>query len=947
MQDRPLRRSRWRAAAILVLASTALFCARATPASDTGAEDASTTAGFANFESTAVHPLRVSNDGTRLFAVHTVGNSLSIFSLADPAHPTLLHEVPVGAEPVSVTERIPGEVWVANLLSDSVSVVDVEAGRVIDTLHVGDEPSDVAFAAGRAFVSVATEDRVAVLDAATRAPIGGVDIPAKDPRALAVDPSGTRVYVASRRSGNGTTILPEDFAPPQPPPTNPALPPAPPVGLIVRADDPAWASQIPYTLPDLDLFAIDAASLSIVEAHAGLGTTHYDVAVHPADGRVLLASTDALNLVRFEPELRGHAVDHLLVEVDPSGASTPLRHDLNPGVDYGLLPNPAALALALAEPTGLAVDAALGRIYVAAHGTDRIGVLDADSGAVLDRFALGSPADSTADRRGPRAVALHPAGPALYVFNRLTDTVSVLDRFGGQVWTELPVASHDPVPAEIRVGRKFLYDALLSGNGTVSCSVCHIDGETDGQAWDLGDPGGEMFTVPEELQQGSTPGETPLFFPDLHPMKGPLVTQPMRGLQPPLHWRGDRLAIEDFNGAFDSLLGGDELSEGDLALFTAWSDSVLHPPNPNQNLDRSLSLLPLTASPQIGFGLFSSSLTGTACIECHTPPTGSNGFVRNFPIGSSQPMKVGQLRDYYRKTGLVSTATGPQKAGFGRFHNGEVGQLSDIPGLLAGLETSGTGTAAHLEAFLMQFDTATAPTIGYQVPVGEETAGSAQLAADRALLEERAALGEIDLVAHGIVDGERRDWLFHVDQALWEPDSAAAEWLASDALVALAAAGAADLVWSGVYPGTGRMLATDADGDGLPDGDELGAPYGSASPAGCEAAPELATNLPASIGQAEHAAVVRQVAPGSVGFVGVSAGSARLTLAGVDVLIDLSSPTLIVAAQADPHGVATARLPVPDDTALAGAPLYLQALWPAGCGAGPSASAGLALQLQP
>ena len=48
--------------------------------------------------------------------------------------------------------------------------------------------------------------------------------------------------------------------------------------------------------------------------------------------------------------------------------------------------------------------------------------------------------------------------------------------------------------------------------------------------------------------------------PDFHPMKGPMTTQTMQDLigKEPLHWRGDRLSIEAFDGAFHELLGGDE-----------------------------------------------------------------------------------------------------------------------------------------------------------------------------------------------------------------------------------------------------------------------------------------------------------------------------------------------------------------------------------------------------
>ena len=177
---------------------------------------------FPNFESPQTHPIAVSPDATRLVAVNTPDNRLAVFSLLGPQRPVLVREIPVGLEPTSVRFRDNNEVWVVDHLSDAVSIVDLDAGVVVATLQIGDEPSDVVFAGGRAFVTVATERRVQVFDAVSRAPVGSVDVFGDEPRWAARSADGSRVYVASHRSGNNTTVVPEALAPPQPPPTNPA-----------------------------------------------------------------------------------------------------------------------------------------------------------------------------------------------------------------------------------------------------------------------------------------------------------------------------------------------------------------------------------------------------------------------------------------------------------------------------------------------------------------------------------------------------------------------------------------------------------------------------------------------------------------------------------------------------------------------------------------------------
>src|ERR1700746_3817667 len=89
---------------------------------------------FVNFEGAQTNPIRISSDGTRLFAVNTPDARLSVFDLTQLASPKLLVEIPAGIEPVSVNinPAVAGndEAWVVNAESDSVSVVSVSKGIV-------------------------------------------------------------------------------------------------------------------------------------------------------------------------------------------------------------------------------------------------------------------------------------------------------------------------------------------------------------------------------------------------------------------------------------------------------------------------------------------------------------------------------------------------------------------------------------------------------------------------------------------------------------------------------------------------------------------------------------------------------------------------------------------------------------------------------------------------
>ena len=107
---------------------------------------ASTGPSFVEFDSGQVRPVAMSADGKSLFAVNTPNGTLEVFDLTSGL-PVFAYRVPVGMEPVAVAARTSTEVWVTNLLSDSVSIVSLTGTpHVVRTLLVGDEPRDIVFA---------------------------------------------------------------------------------------------------------------------------------------------------------------------------------------------------------------------------------------------------------------------------------------------------------------------------------------------------------------------------------------------------------------------------------------------------------------------------------------------------------------------------------------------------------------------------------------------------------------------------------------------------------------------------------------------------------------------------------------------------------------------------------------------------------------------------------
>jgi DNA-binding beta-propeller fold protein YncE len=883
---------------------------------------------YVHFESAQVHPIRVSSDGTRLFVCNTADNRLEVYSLADVDRPVLLRDIPVGLEPVSVTPRTNDEVWVANGLSDSVSVVSVDAGNVLATLRVVDEPSDIAFANGRAFVTAAAKDEVHVFDAATRAFVAKIPISAKDPRALAV--RGNSVYVLSQRSGNDTTVVPYGQAPAPPVPTNPNLPLAPQQALIVAEDDPAWSSIVTWTLPDRDVFEIDATTLAVAKVFTGLGTTNFDLVAHPNTNELFIANTDARNLVRFEPNLRGHAIDSRVTRL--AAGATPVKtvFDLNPGVNYAQLPNATALANALAEPTGLALDVNAGRLYVAAQGTDRIAVLSF-AGSIQARIELGDTPGALVDskkKRGPRGLALHPTAARLYVSNRLSNSLAVIDTQALAKIHEQPLA-HDPLPPNVSLGRRFLYDAKRSGNGTMSCAACHIDGDVDGLAWDLGDPNGVMEPPPP-----NQPAAVPM-----HPMKGPMTTQSLRGLDtPPFHWRGDRENLLAFNAAFATVMGGPQLGASDLNLLFDFLVATKYPPNPRQNLDRTLKTTPAAANEAAGLAAFQFMIPSAgSCASCHSLPQGSNGLIIPASVlQEPQQMKIPHLRNLYRKVGKPSgTATG--KSGFGFVHDGS---LSNLAAFLAQpvFAIWPADTKDDLVEFLLAFDTGEAPTVGYQVTLDAASTGGAT--ADCALLESQAALGNCELVAKGTFQGKAHGLVYDAANARFSSDKNGFGPFTVAQLKSQALGGTAVWTLTGVPLLSGPRIGVDRDQDGVKDGDEGIVDLGGATSA-CSGSIEVFANGEPSIDNSLFAVVAHRAAPFAVGGVVIGGGPP-----GVPFLV--GRIPIGATFHADAHGFAFETFPLPNDPTLIGVDVYARAYFKDACAPGGLArSSTLRITIQP
>ena len=849
---------------------------------------------FVNFESGQVRPLALSPDGSRLFAVNTPDNRLAIYDIV-PEGLTLVGEVPVGLEPVALAARVNAagrtEVWVVNHLSDSVSLVeidplDVSLSRVARTLLVGDEPMDIVFAGtvgDRAFVTAAhrgqhrTHSSIAavpgagdpqlttpgigradvwVFDAASPgAGLGGTPLTivvlfADSPRGLAVSADGTTVYAAGFHSGNKTTAINELIAtpaggvPPFPPGSTPG---APDTGLVVTFNPGSgdwedeigndWSFAVPFTLPDKDVFIINAnanppALAGGANSVSGVGTILNNLAVRPSNGKIFVSNIELFNNKRFVPLIadfpnpgdlsgvKGRAAKNRITVID---GTTPTPIHLNPHIDFTVSPgSQSEIDQSVALPVGMEFTSDGATLFVAFIGSDKVVAYDATS---LEAGTINSTTtDQIPVAGGPTGLALDEANDRLYVMTHFDRQIAIIDNATDPLLRAVSgtVPLFTPEPPEVSTGRRFLYDATNSGHGNAMCASCHPFARMDDLPWDdLNNPFGAITNNPNPM----VPATALFAFGEFHPMKGPMTVQSFRGLagQGPMHWRGEQTAGNDpggdpldevanfgkFRGAFTGPLGAAApISDADFTAFTDFILSIEYPPNPIRALDDVLNPAQLA-----GAALFGGPVTDIVlpCVGCHTGPTGTNGF-SSFDL-ETQDFKVPHLRNLYQKIGMFGVA-GDQIRGSGFLHDGSVPTLKNF--LEAAAFTTNNQQERDLEQFLLAFDTGLKPIVGQQVSATPTTLNDADVIGRIDLMIAQDEAGNCDLVVKGVNGGNPRGMLY-AGSNIFQTDNPV-ETLTKNAVRTLGATAGQEQTYTCVPPGSGTRIAIDRDEDSVLDG---------------------------------------------------------------------------------------------------------------------------------
>ncbi len=405
----------------------------------------------------------VSPDGSKLFIACDDANEVVE---ADVRSLKVTRKLPLPGAPFGITIDAAGaRLFVTCRASDRVVTVSTREFQQIDAVHVGDAPVAIAHtqtpAGERLVVANSLSDNISVLECSPlreiARPQGG-----REPFAVATSADGAIAFVANRLS----------------------------------------TSEDVLAMPVSEMTMIEPAHGKLLWRHT-LESAHLSegIATLPGSTWSLMPFVKVRNLVPITQVANGWVMSSGLAIADRDGVRAELP--LDEANDF------------FADPSGIVVDAAQQRAYIASGGGDVVSVIDlaritnwlahADEatrlGAIRD---LSLSADYVLARiatgRNPRQLALSPDGKMLFVTERLDDAVLVVDtatlKPAGRI-----VLGDGGLDDPIRRGERVFTSAAYTFQRQFSCRSCHPDGHVDGLAYDFdGDGIGDNMLDNRTLQ---------------------------------------------------------------------------------------------------------------------------------------------------------------------------------------------------------------------------------------------------------------------------------------------------------------------------------------------------------------------------------------------------------------------------------------------------------------
>ncbi|MCG5430912.1 Ig-like domain-containing protein [Mycobacterium sp. MYCO198283] len=284
-----------------------------------------------------------------------------------PAQLTNQSSTTVGTNPFGVAVA-GSRAYVANQGNDSVSVINTSTNAVVATINVGSSPMGVAASADGSRVYVAGNNTVSVINTATNTVVSNITTGGGQSYGIAVNPSGTRVYVT--QTGNNRVVVINTA-------TNAVVANitvgATPGGLAVSPDGTrVYVANFNANTVSV----INTATNTVVGSAIAVGANPYGVAVTPDGTRVYVTNAGSNS-----------------VSVINTATSAVVATVANVGL----------------TPWGLAISGDGSTVYVG-NSDDRVAVLDSRTNTIVTTLQIDSAPESNY-----HTIALGPDGRTIYV----------------------------------------------------------------------------------------------------------------------------------------------------------------------------------------------------------------------------------------------------------------------------------------------------------------------------------------------------------------------------------------------------------------------------------------------------------------------------------------------------------------------------------------------------
>lgn len=468
-----------------------------------------------------------------LFETRPEGSRRSIYAVA---------EDDLYKSPIKLLVSLDGkQLFVACENTNEVLVVDTKSGSVIDQVKVGRMPFGLALSPDERWLYVGSrlDNNVSVVDLETMKVVETFDV-GDDPHGVAVDPTGKHLFVANLSTNDLSIIETDSFTEVK----RLSMGMAPFDVALDRAGRTLYVSNqysnpVPFRAPPvLELTVVDVETQFVRERRSLVSTAiGQGVAVSPDERYVVTALELPKNLIPETQIYQGWMVTYgfALTETLPGGQTA-----------YLLLDEPN---LYFADPFAVEFSPDGEYLYISSSGADAVTVIDTrrvhellkiDNGLIgisdedIRRYArhLGVSSEYVVARvptgYNPKDLAVSPDGRWVYVADRLSDQITVIDTDLLEAVEPIDLGGPE-VTTVLRHGAYLFNYASISFQKQLSCNTCHPENHVDGLIYDIAVDGGMGRNLVDNLTLRGIAETAPFKWtgknPNLQRQEGPRAAQ--------------------------------------------------------------------------------------------------------------------------------------------------------------------------------------------------------------------------------------------------------------------------------------------------------------------------------------------------------------------------------------------------------------------------------------